>query len=49
MKPLTSRKRIALLSLAGAAAGYLFLHPYTMMVYDLYGLTGEERHMVEEG
>ena len=40
MKPLTSRKRIALLSLAGAAAGYLFLHPYTMMVYDLYGHSG---------
>src|SRR4030067_905171 len=40
MKPLTSRKRIALLSLAGAAAGYLFLHPYTMMVYGLYGHSG---------
>ncbi len=40
MKPLTSRKRTALLSLAGAAAGYLFLHPYTMMVYGLYGRSG---------
>jgi hypothetical protein len=40
MQPLTSRKRIALLSLAGAAAGYLFLHPYTMMVYGLYGHSG---------
>ena len=37
MKTLTPRVRIVLLSLAGGCVGYLLLHPYTMLVYDLYG------------
>jgi len=37
MKSLTPRVRIVLLSLAGGCVGYLLLHPYTMLVYDLYG------------
>ncbi|HEX9156508.1 MAG TPA: hypothetical protein VF827_00725, partial [Syntrophales bacterium] len=31
------RMRIVLLSLAGGSAGYILLHPYTMLVYGLYG------------
>jgi len=33
----SSRRRVFLTSLAGAALGYFFLHPYTMMVYGIYG------------
>ncbi len=37
MKSLTPWVRIILLSLAGGSVGYLLLHPYTMLVYGLYG------------
>jgi signal transduction histidine kinase len=40
MKTLTPRVRIVLLSLAGGSVGYLLLHPYTMLVYGLYGHHG---------
>ena len=40
MKTLTPRVRIVLLSLAGGCVGYLLLHPYTMLVYGLYGHHG---------
>jgi signal transduction histidine kinase len=40
MKTLTQRMRIVLLSLAGGFVGYLLLHPYTMLVYGLYGHHG---------
>lgn len=40
MKTLTPRMRIILLSLAGGSAGYILLHPYTMVVYGLYGHHG---------
>ncbi len=32
--------RIVLLSLAGGSVGYLLLHPYTMLIYGLYGHHG---------
>ena len=40
MKTLTPRMRIVLLSLAGGSVGYILLHPYTMLVYGLYGHHG---------
>jgi signal transduction histidine kinase len=40
MKTLTPRMRIVLLSFAGGFAGYLLLHPYTMLVYGIYGHHG---------
>jgi hypothetical protein len=54
MKTLTPRVRIVLLSLAGGSVGYLLLHPYTMLVYGLYGHHGaglegmELRRLLEE-
>lgn len=42
MKPMTGNRRIALMAVLGALFGYLFLHPYTMVVYELHGAHGEE-------
>ena len=36
MKSWSGNSRIAVLSLLGGVAGYLVLHPYTMLVYGLY-------------
>lgn len=37
MRDKTGYRKVFLLSLLGAAFGYLFLHPYSMVVYGLYG------------
>ena len=42
MKPMTGNRRVVLMALLGASVGYLFLHPYTMVVYELHGAHGEE-------
>ncbi len=39
---MTGNRRIVLTALLGACFGYLFLHPYTMVVYELHGAHGEE-------
>lgn len=41
MKSLPAPGRLLLFSLLGAAAGLLVLHPYTTLVYDLYGRPGD--------
>ena len=42
MKPTTGNRRIVLTALLGASVGYLVLHPYTMVVYELHVSHGEE-------
>src|SRR5512143_951414 len=42
MKPMTGNRRVVLMALLGASFGYLFLHPYTMVVYELHGAHGEK-------
>jgi len=36
MKSMTGNRRVVLMCLLGAAIGYLFLHPYTMLFYELH-------------
>ncbi len=42
MTPMPGNRRAILMSLLGAACGYLFLHPYAMVVYELHGAHGAE-------
>ncbi len=40
MAPMVGNRRVILTTLLGAVFGYLVLHPYTMVVYELHGARG---------